>query len=167
MSLRASLAWVGALGAAWMAVAVQGGVATRLMVLGVKPDLALAAVIGTGLVFGSQRGAVWGGMVGVGLDLIGLSPFGIHALLMSLAGWLAGRSSGQLNKDHPLTPAIVTCGLGMAYAVGFFFLFALMAGSVVVTWWIAWIAVKAAVYTSLLAPAISWLIWRGRIRWGT
>jgi rod shape-determining protein MreD len=79
----------------------------HLTVAHVRPDLVLAAVVCWALVRGATEGAIWGFLGGLALDLLSAAPFGIHTVVMTLVGTLAGFGAALIPSEHALLlPAV-------------------------------------------------------------
>jgi rod shape-determining protein MreD len=140
-----------------VAVLLQLVLVNRLpLPAGGAPDLVLLAVIGVSMGRGPAAGAVIGFVTGLLVDLVppAAHVMGEYTFVLTLVGYLAGRGvGGQVTT-------VVTCVLAapvVAAAVGG------LIGEQGVT--LAAIAAKApvaVVYTLVVAPAVIWLLTRGK-----
>jgi rod shape-determining protein MreD len=89
-------------------VVLQSTVLGRIAILGVRPDLALVALVFVSLRRGSMTGQVAGFASGLVEDLVGASPLGFHMLLRALVGFLYGLASGNVFVDPLLMPIVLT-----------------------------------------------------------
>ena len=71
-------------------LAVQTTLLTEMKFFGIIAQLLLALSITTGLVGGSESGALAGFVLGLMFDLVLTSPLGLSALVYACAGWGAG-----------------------------------------------------------------------------
>ncbi len=77
----------------WFALALwQVSVMPFFRIHGVIPDLFLPLVVGIALLQGSQRGALWGIVAGLAIDLVAHRPLGSSALIYAAIALIAGRS---------------------------------------------------------------------------
>jgi len=100
------------LGVFMLAVFIQNTVLDSLQLFGVKPDLVLVLVIFSALLRGPKEGAFWGFVAGFLLDIAAGSYFGLQALTLMTAGYLAGVAQTALYKDNPFVVALVTLVVG-------------------------------------------------------
>lgn len=75
---------------AFLLLAVQTTICTDMKPLGETVDLMLLASVASGVVGGSQLGALAGFILGIAFDLVLVTPFGISALVYGLVGFAAG-----------------------------------------------------------------------------
>lgn len=74
------------------------------VVLGGTPDLLLLVVVAVGLLRGSVPGAVAGFAGGLVIDVLTLAPLGITSLILTLAGFWAGRYAETTGRGRRLAP---------------------------------------------------------------
>lgn len=109
-----------------VAALVQVSITSNVQVASGHPDLLLVLVISIALLRGPAFGAVagfWGGLV---LDVISFQTLGLTSLLLTLAGYFAGRL-GEVTKKSSAHPALLavtigTIGVGLGSAVLHFML---------------------------------------------
>jgi len=78
---------------AWFALAPwQVSVMPLFRIRGIIPDLFLPLVVGVALLQGGQRGALWGIVAGLAIDLVAHRPLGSSALIYATIAMIAGRS---------------------------------------------------------------------------
>ncbi|OFW52394.1 MAG: rod shape-determining protein MreD [Actinobacteria bacterium RBG_16_67_10] len=90
----------------FFAAMLQTVIVSSLVVGGGAPDLLLVVVIALGLVRGSVPGAVFGFMGGFVVDLVTLDTMGITSLVLTLAGFWAGRYGETSGRDRRFAPVI-------------------------------------------------------------
>ena len=90
----------------FVAAMLQTVIVSSLVVGGGTPDVLLVVVVALGLVRGSVPGAVFGFMGGVLVDLVTLDTMGITSLVLTLAGFWAGRYSETTGRDRRFAPVI-------------------------------------------------------------
>jgi len=90
----------------FFAAMLQTVIVSSLVVGGGAPDVLLVVVIALGLVRGSVPGAVFGFMGGFVVDLVTLDTMGITSLVLTLAGFWAGRYGETSGRDRRFAPVI-------------------------------------------------------------
>jgi rod shape-determining protein MreD len=90
----------------FVAAMLQTVIVSSLVVGGGTPDVLLVVVVALGLVRGSVPGAVFGFMGGVLVDLVTLDTMGITSLVLTLAGFWAGRYGETTGRDRRFAPVI-------------------------------------------------------------
>ncbi len=107
-----------------VAALVQVSLASTIEVAEGHPDVVL--VIGIALLRGPVFGAVVGFWAGLVLDVVSLETLGLTSLLLTLAGYFAGRLGDVTTKSsaHPSLVAVAlgTIGFGIGSAVLHFML---------------------------------------------
>jgi rod shape-determining protein MreD len=86
---------------------------------GGAPDLLLVTVVVLGLLRGSVPGAAFGFAGGLVVDLLTLGPLGVTSLILTLAGFWAGRwaeTTGRGRKLAPLLAVAVITILASAFS---------------------------------------------------
>jgi rod shape-determining protein MreD len=108
------------------AALVQVSLASTIEVAEGHPDVVLVLVIGIALLRGPVFGAVVGFWAGLVLDIASLETLGLTSLLLTLAGYFAGRLGDVTTKSsaHPSLVAVAlgTIGFGLGSAVLHFML---------------------------------------------
>jgi rod shape-determining protein MreD len=100
-------------------VLVQAVIVPPHVVAGGSPDFLLLVVISLGLVRGSTAGAGYGFAGGLLLDLLLLETLGLSSLVLTLAGFWAGRygeTTGRGKRLAPLAAAAVITVLAALFA---------------------------------------------------
>ena len=106
---------------------LQAVVFSSTPVLGGAPDLLLVTIVAVGLLRGSVAGALAGFGGGLIVDLLTLDTLGVTSLVLTLAGFWAGRygeTTGRGRASAPLTSvAVITVlaavfGFGLRYLLG-------------------------------------------------
>lgn len=109
------------------AAMLQGAIVSSVGIAGGTADLLLVSVIALGLVRGSVVGAVSGFAGGLVVDLLTLDTLGITSLVLTLAGFWAGRyaeTTGHGRRIGPLvavgviTPLAALFGFVVRYMLG-------------------------------------------------
>jgi rod shape-determining protein MreD len=99
------------------AALVQVSLASTIEVAEGHPDVVLVLVVGIALLRGPVFGAVVGFWAGLVLDIASLETLGLTSLLLTLAGYFAGRL-GDVTTKSSAHPSLVAVGLG---TIGFGF----------------------------------------------
>lgn len=81
---------------------LEATVLPHLQVGGAQPDLALLTVGAWTLQHGSENGALWATVGGLGLDLLSAGPFGASALGLLAVCALVGGDQGRPFRSNPL-----------------------------------------------------------------
>lgn len=106
---------------------VQVSILAPISILGGTPDALLVILICLALLRGSVAGAVAGFAGGLLVDIATLGTLGVTALLLTVAGYWAGRYGETTGRGRahavPLTVAVMTVlvalgGLGLHYMLG-------------------------------------------------
>jgi len=109
------------------AALLQVVIVSSLVVGGGAADLLLVVVVALGLARGSIAGAVLGFTGGLVVDLVALDTLGITSLVLTLAGFWAGRYRETTGRDRSLAPLIAVgaitvlagvFGYGLHYLLG-------------------------------------------------
>lgn len=98
--------WLRALAVAFVAAMVQVVVVSSMVVGGGAPDLLLVTVVALGLLRGSIPGAVLGFVGGLIVDASTLGTLGVTSLVLTLAGFWAGRYGETTGRDRRFAPII-------------------------------------------------------------
>ena len=100
------------------AALVQISIASTIEVAEGHPDVVLVTLIGIALLRGPLFGAVAGFWAGLVLDVASLETLGLTSLLLTLAGYFAGRL-GDVTTKSSAHPSLVAVGLGtIGFAIG-------------------------------------------------
>jgi len=97
---------------------LQAGVVSSTFVFGGAPDLLLVVIVALGLLRGSVAGAVFGFAGGLVVDLVTLDTLGVTSLVLTLAGFWAGRYGETTGRGRALAPVLATGVITML--AGFF-----------------------------------------------
>jgi rod shape-determining protein MreD len=101
-----------------LAALVQVSIASAIEVAEGHPDVVLVLVVSIALLRGPMFGAVAGFWAGLVLDVASLETLGLTSLLLTLAGYFAGRL-GDVTTRSSAHPSIVAVGLAtIGVAVG-------------------------------------------------
>jgi rod shape-determining protein MreD len=90
----------------FVAAMLQVVVVSSVAIAGGAPDLLLVSVVALGLLRGSVPGAVAGFSGGLIVDLLTLETLGITSLVLTLAGFWAGRWAETTGRSRKLAPVI-------------------------------------------------------------
>ena len=142
------------------ALVVQRAVFAQIAPFGVHPDALLALAVVAGLTLGPDRGAICGFAAGIGLDLLGATPFGLAGLAYCVVGWTTGRYQASVVRASRRRLMVTTF---VASAVGYAF-YALLGwvlgerGMISADLWryVLVVAVVNALVAPLVARALRW-----------
>jgi rod shape-determining protein MreD len=132
-------------GLVFLAALLQPTVFATMFVFGGTPDILLVAVVALGLLRGSVPGAVAGFAGGIVVDLLTLDTLGVTSLVLTLAGFWAGRYGETTGRGRAFAP-VLAVGVITALAGVFGFALHYMLGEDVVA--------RQALVTALL-PSIA------------
>jgi rod shape-determining protein MreD len=99
-------AWLRASAVVFVAALLQVVIVSSLVIAGGAPDVLLVVVVTLGLLRGSTPGAVLGFVGGVIVDLVTLGTLGVTSLVLTLAGFWAGRYAETTGRGRRLAPII-------------------------------------------------------------
>ena len=90
----------------FVAAMLQAVIVSSLIIGGGAPDLLLVVAVSLGLLRGSITGAVSGFASGLVVDLLTLETLGITSLVLTLAGFWAGRYAETTGRGRRLAPLV-------------------------------------------------------------
>jgi rod shape-determining protein MreD len=90
----------------FVAAVVQVAAISGLRLLGAEPDLLLVAIVAVALMAGSIAGAFAGFAGGLLVDVMTLGTLGTTSILLTLAGYWAGRYGETTGRGRPYAPAL-------------------------------------------------------------
>ena len=99
-------AWLRASAAVFVAALLQVVIVSSLVIAGGAPDLLLVVVVALGLLRGSIPGAVLGFVGGLLVDFVTLGTLGVTSLILTLAGFWAGRYGETTGRDRRFAPVL-------------------------------------------------------------
>ena len=102
----------------FFAAIVQVSAIAGARVLGAEPDLLLVTVIAIGLVAGSVAGASAGFAAGLLVDVMTLGILGTTAIILTPAGYWAGRYGETTGRGRPYAPPLAAFALSVAVGLG-------------------------------------------------
>lgn len=135
------------------ALTLQVTVLDHFRLAGVKPDLVLILIIFNSFRQGSRNGALWGFGAGLLVDISAGCYFGLNALALAAAGYLAGEAKTGLYLNSGIRVAIVTMAVSLAAGVLQYLLLA-FSGVFVSPWLALGIILPGAVYNTVVALLI-------------
>jgi rod shape-determining protein MreD len=128
---------------------LQTVIVASVLLAGGAPDLLLVVVVSVGLLRGSVAGAAAGFGGGLVVDLLTLETLGITSLVLTLAGFWAGRYAETTGRGRRLAP-LVTVGVITILAAAFGVVLHYMLGEAVV--------VRHALLTALVPTLLANLV---------
>ncbi len=99
-------AWFRVSAVVFVAALLQVVIVSSLLIAGGAADLLLVVVVVLGLLRGSIPGALLGFLGGVVVDLVTLGTLGVTSLVLTLAGFWAGRYAETTGTDRRLAPLV-------------------------------------------------------------
>lgn len=100
------LDWLRSGALVFTAALVQVVFVSTVLVGGGTPDVLLVVVVALGLLRGSVPGAVVGFAGGVVVDVVTLGTLGVTSLVLTLAGFWAGRYAETSGRDRRYAPIV-------------------------------------------------------------
>lgn len=110
--------WLRATLVVFVAAMLQVVIVSSLLIAGGAPDLLLVAVVVLGLLRGSVSGAFLGFFGGLIVDLVTLGALGVTSLVLTLAGFWAGRYAETTGRDRRFA-AVIAVGAITVLAAAF------------------------------------------------
>ena len=98
--------WLRALAVSFVAALLQVVIVSSLVVGGGTPDLLLVVVVALGLLRGSSAGALLGFLGGLVVDVVTLGTLGVTSLVLTLAGFWAGRYGETTGRNRRFAPIL-------------------------------------------------------------
>lgn len=121
-----------ALALVFAAAMLQAVIVSSLVLGGGAPDLLLVVVICLGLIRGSVPGAIFGFAGGLVVDFLTLDTLGITSLVLTLAGFWAGRYAETTGRGRRLAPLVAVGAITVLAGVFGFVLHYMLGDDVVV-----------------------------------
>jgi rod shape-determining protein MreD len=90
----------------FVAALLQVVIVSSLVIAGGAPDLLLVVIVSLGLLRGSMPGSVLGFVGGLIVDVVTLGTLGVTSLVLTLAGFWAGRYAETTGRDRRFAPVI-------------------------------------------------------------
>ncbi|MDQ4082145.1 MAG: rod shape-determining protein MreD [Actinomycetota bacterium] len=107
-----------AVGLLFVAALVQVSIATPLEVASGHPDVVLLTLVAVAMLRGPLVGAVAGFWAGLVVDVAALQALGLTSLLLTLAGYWAGRFGELTTRESPHPPLIAAALATVGVVVG-------------------------------------------------
>jgi rod shape-determining protein MreD len=115
----------------FVAVMVQAVMVPPYLISGGTPDVLLLVIVSLGLLRGSVPGAAYGFAGGLLFDLLTLETLGVTSLVLTLAGFWAGRYSETTGRGRRLAPLLAAGVITILAALFAFLLHSLLGEDVV------------------------------------
>jgi rod shape-determining protein MreD len=142
----------------FVAAMVQVVTVSALVFGGGAPDLLLVTVVALGLLRGSVPGAVLGFAGGLVVDLLTLAPLGVTSLILTLAGFWAGRWVETSGRGRRLAPLLAVGALTVLAAAFSFVLHWMLGQEVAATYALVTVLVPTLVANLILAFPVYLLV---------
>jgi len=97
---------------------VQVTVITGIRVLGAEPDLLLVTIVCVALVAGSLPGAIAGFAGGLVVDVMTLGTLGTTSIVLTLAGYWAGRYGETTGRGRAYAPPLAAFAISLLAGIG-------------------------------------------------
>ena len=101
-----------------LAAVVQVTVITGIRVLGAEPDLLLVTIVCVTLVAGSLPGAIAGFAGGLVVDVMTLGTLGTTSIVLTLAGYWAGRYGETTGRGRAYAPPLAAFAISLLAGIG-------------------------------------------------
>lgn len=101
-----------------LAAVVQVTVITGVRVLGAEPDLLLVTIVCVALVAGSLPGAIAGFAGGLVVDVMTLGTLGTTSIVLTLAGYWAGRYGETTGRGRAYAPPLAAFAISLLAGIG-------------------------------------------------
>lgn len=111
-------AWFRASTVVFVAAMLQVVIVSSLVIAGGAPDLLIVVVVVLGLLRGAIPGAMFGFAGGMVVDLVTLGTLGVTSLVLTLAGFWAGRYAETTSRDRRFA-AVLAVGAITVLAAAF------------------------------------------------
>ena len=103
---------------------------SSISIVGASPDVLLVTLVAIGLLRGAIAGAVIGFAAGLLVDVATLGTLGVTSLLLTLAGFWAGRYGETTGRGRPHAPLVAVLAATVLVDVGGYVLDSLLGGPV-------------------------------------
>ena len=153
-------AWLRASLVVFVAAMLQVVIVSSLVIAGGAPDLLLVVVVVLGLLRGSIPGAILGFVGGLVVDVVTLGTLGVSSLVLTLAGFWAGRYAETTGRDRRFASLIAVGTITVLAAAFGFVLYYLLAVDVVAQHALVTALAPAFVLNLLLALPVHALVKR-------
>jgi rod shape-determining protein MreD len=101
-----------------VAAVVQVTTISGTRLLGAEPELLLVTIVCLALVAGSIPGAVAGFAGGLLVDVMTLGTLGTSSILLTVAGYWAGRYGETTGRGRPYAPALAAFAISLVATIG-------------------------------------------------
>ena len=102
----------------FLAAVLQVSAISGARVLGAEPDVLLVTIVVVGLVAGSLTGAGAGFAGGLLVDVMTLGVLGTTSILLTLAGYWAGRYGETTGRGRPYAAPLAAFAISAAASIG-------------------------------------------------
>jgi rod shape-determining protein MreD len=102
----------------FVAAIFQVSAVSSVQVLGTTPDLLLVVLVSVALLRGALTGAIAGFAAGLIVDVATLGTLGLTALLLTLAGYWAGRYGETTGRGRVYAPLLAVVAVTALYGIG-------------------------------------------------
>jgi len=102
----------------FVASIVQVAAVSGMRLLGAEPDLLLVTIVSVSLLTGSITGAVAGFAAGLLVDVMTLGTLGTTSILLTLAGYWAGRYGETTGRGRAYAPPLAAFAITLFAGIG-------------------------------------------------
>jgi rod shape-determining protein MreD len=102
----------------FVAAVVQVATISGMRLLGAEPDLLLVTIVAVALVAGSIPGAVAGFAGGLLVDVMTLGTLGTTSIVLTLAGYWAGRYGETTGRGRRYAPSLAAFAITLFAGIG-------------------------------------------------
>ncbi len=153
-------AWLRATLVVFVAAMLQVVIVSSVVIAGGAPDLLLVVVVVLGLLRGSIPGAIFGFVGGLVVDLVTLGTLGVTSLVLTLAGFWAGRYAETTGRERRFAPVIAVGTITVLAAAFGYVLYYLLDEEVVAQHALVTALAPAFVFNVVLALPVTALVRR-------
>lgn len=143
-----------------LALLLQVTVVGMVSLWGVVPDLVLLLVVFHGLWRGPREGAFWGFAAGLGKDFLFGHYFGLNALSLAAAGYLAGWAESRLYRESTVVALMTTFGASLVSQLVYYLLLIFVEVKVPLILAVTKVILPTACYSAFFVPLFYPLICR-------
>lgn len=96
---------------------LQTGVFTSFTLGGIVPNILIICTVSTGMVRGKKDGCILGFILGILMDALYGSFFGVYALFLSVMGYVAGKIKQYFYEEDMTLPLVIIGIVDLLYGI--------------------------------------------------
>lgn len=135
---------------------MQSTAISRIIILGVKPELVLMVIASWSLLRGTKEGLVWAFIGGICLDLLSGASFGMMTIALLTVSFIAGLGESSVFRTHIVLPLVIALITTLVYDLIILVILDLTGHPVVWLDSLTRIMLPSAVVNALLMPLVFW-----------